>query len=142
MSAEGARKRLEEEAFNELQNYADFQDFLCSKVLDDLEAESIAPPDYESSLLPNQSLDARYLPSLLTTDETSLRLSKSRLSCPIIIPQEISDSGTCSWSRIYAPSLMECGINQTSFLEFLDSFNEFVKVYLKLFRNLSLLTLS
>ncbi|MCJ1393149.1 hypothetical protein MMC18_006021 [Xylographa bjoerkii] len=47
-----------------------------------------------------------------------------RLACPVIIPQRRPEDKSRGWFRAYAPALMDCGIDQTEFITFLDSFNE------------------
>ena len=54
--------------------------------------------------------------------------SQQRLSYPVIIPQHRPENKSRGWMRGYAPALMDCGIDQQSFLYFLDSFNEASKV--------------
>ncbi|MCJ1314940.1 hypothetical protein MMC15_000254 [Xylographa vitiligo] len=51
-------------------------------------------------------------------------MTSGRLSCPVIIPQRRPEDKSRGWLRAYAPALMECGIDQTEFISFIESFNE------------------
>lgn len=51
-----------------------------------------------------------------------------RLPCPVIIPQKRPESKTHGFVRAYAPALNDCGIDQATFLDFLDDFKRSVKV--------------
>jgi len=51
----------------------------------------------------------------------------NRLSCPVIIPQKRPESKSHGFIRAYAPVLANCGIDQSTFLDFLDSFTTSIK---------------
>jgi hypothetical protein len=50
------------------------------------------------------------------------------LPCPIIIPQRRPGNQARGWMLGYAPMLERCGIDQTTFLNFIDEFNASGKV--------------
>lgn len=52
----------------------------------------------------------------------------NRLPCPVIIPQRRPGTHGRGFVQAYAPVLAECGIDQTTFLMFLQAFEESVKV--------------
>ena len=51
-----------------------------------------------------------------------------RLPCPVIIPQRRPGDKSRRWVRAYAPVLAECDIDQYTFLNFIDAFNDSCKV--------------
>ena len=52
---------------------------------------------------------------------------QGKLPCPVIIPQRRPRDKRRGFVRAYAPVLMECGIDQETFLEFLKNFHESAK---------------
>lgn len=46
-----------------------------------------------------------------------------KLPCPVIIPQRRPKNKSRGFVRAYAPVLQDCGIEQTAFLDFLDTFH-------------------
>jgi hypothetical protein len=54
--------------------------------------------------------------------------SLGSLSCPIIISQQDFGDRISTWGRTYTPELMRCGVDQRTFLSFLDLFNESMRV--------------
>jgi hypothetical protein len=51
-----------------------------------------------------------------------------RLQCPVILPQRRPQSKDRGFVRAYAPMLADCGIDQATFLEFLDMFDKSTRV--------------
>ncbi|KAN0092098.1 hypothetical protein V8E51_017945 [Hyaloscypha variabilis] len=121
-------RRREEEAFNELQNYADFQKALSSKVLDELSRDDSHEAPYSTpnfNAISNRSLGNQwYNPS-----DGARYTTRGQLPCPIIISQKDPGFDGPGWVRTYSPALMDCGIPQQSFLKFLDSFNESLQFF-------------
>ena len=56
-----------------------------------------------------------------STQSTS-RLPPNRLKYPVIIPQRRPNDRERGFIRAYAPDLMHCGIDQATFIDFLDGF--------------------
>lgn len=50
------------------------------------------------------------------------------LPCPVIVPQRRPRDKTRGFIRAYAPVLSECGIDQTTFLQFLETMDKASKV--------------
>lgn len=50
--------------------------------------------------------------------------SKGHLPGPVIIPQKRPDMRTRGFVRAYAPALHDCGVDQATFLDFLDGFHK------------------
>jgi hypothetical protein len=50
------------------------------------------------------------------------------LQCPVILPQKRPQAKDRGFVRAYAPMLADCGIDQATFLEFLDDFDRSTKV--------------
>jgi hypothetical protein len=50
--------------------------------------------------------------------------SKTRLSCPVIIPQRRPRKKNRGFVRAYAPGLADCGISQECFLQFLENLDK------------------
>lgn len=59
---------------------------------------------------------------------SSPALRRGQLRWPIIIPQRDALNGDGSWIRTYPRPLMNCGIDQQTFLNVLDSFEMHMKV--------------
>jgi hypothetical protein len=55
-------------------------------------------------------------------------LQRGQLHWPIIIPQGDALNGDSSWTRAYPRPLMNCGIDQQTFLNVLDAFEVHIKV--------------
>ena len=121
-------------AFQELQNYADFQRLLSNRVQDDLYKDEMFTSMYapiDPQILGQRQTFGDYFshqpfvhPSLQQPNAVG------RLQCPVIIPQRRPEDKSRGWVRAYAPALMNCGIDQYTFLNFLDAFNESSKVSL------------
>jgi len=60
----------------------------------------------------------------------SYRTATARLPCPVVLPQRRPHSKGRGFIRAYAPVLDQCGIDQQTFLDFLDSFDKASKVKL------------
>jgi hypothetical protein len=111
-------------AFQELQSYADFQRVLSDRVQDDIlkdEKYTLIDP----RMLPQKQGVGEYLfhepyihPSLQHSN------FPGRLPGPVIIPQRRLEDKSQGWVRAYDPALMNCGIDEHTFLNFLDAFNE------------------
>ena len=52
----------------------------------------------------------------------------SKLPCPVIVPQRRPRDKTRGFIRAYAPVLSECGIDQTTFLQFLETMDKASRV--------------
>lgn len=121
-------------AFQELQNYADFQRLLSNRVQDDLYREEMFTSMYtpiDPRILGQRQAFGDYF-SHQPFVHPSLQQPRppGRLQFPVIIPQRRPEDKSRGWVRAYAPALMNCGIDQYTFLNFLDSFNESSKVSL------------
>ena len=57
---------------------------------------------------------------------TALWSEPSQLSSPVIIPQRRPKDRTRGFIRAYAPDLSRCGIDQRTFLQFIDNLNSSV----------------
>ena len=64
------------------------------------------------------------------TPSSQPTLTPGRLQDPVIIPQRRPENKSRGWVLAYAPSLAACGIDQTTFLNFLHDFNHSSKVLL------------
>jgi len=117
----------ENEAFLELQNYADFQTALSGQVRDEI-ARGEMPWKEDYPFLQNTELYDQHRPSRHSALRSAVR--SSPLSLPIIIPQRNPGNGGRTWQRTYVSSLMECGIDESVFDDFLDALNEASKVEL------------
>ena len=50
--------------------------------------------------------------------------TRGRLPCPVIIPQRRPKDKSRGFVHVYAPVLLDCGIDQTTFLDFLKTFHK------------------
>jgi hypothetical protein len=132
-------QKREEEAFHELQNYADFQEALSSKVLAELSQDDYVSAPYRPNLKPisHKSAGNRWYDQ----NKGERYTTQNHLSCPIIISQKASGSDGPGWVRTYSPALMDCDIPQQPFLEFLDSFNDSLHVRAHIYLLMNALTL-
>lgn len=55
--------------------------------------------------------------------------ARGRLPCPVIIPQRRPKNKSRGFVRAYAPVLMDCGIDQATFIDFLKAFHKASQVY-------------
>ncbi|KAI9762251.1 MAG: Protein cbp3, mitochondrial [Chaenotheca gracillima] len=53
---------------------------------------------------------------------------RGRLPCPVILPQRRPQHKDRGFVRAYAPVLADCGIDQATFMDFLDSFDASMKL--------------
>jgi hypothetical protein len=84
------------------------------------------PPPYtigEYGESPNRALP----PTLQRSSSPSITV-RGRLPCPVIIPQRRPKDKERGFIRAYAPALLECGIDEATFLNFIDSLNQATKV--------------
>lgn len=70
----------------------------------------------------------RALPPTLPRSSSPSITARGRLTCPVIIPQRRPENKERGFIRAYAPALLECGIDQATFLNFIDSLNQAAKV--------------
>lgn len=83
---------------------------------------------YNSPASSPYDTDALYPNQKYVQASTSRHSEHGVLSTPLVIPQYDLDDEVHGWPRAYAPSLMDCGIDQKTFLNFIDSFNESLRV--------------
>jgi hypothetical protein len=50
-------------------------------------------------------------------------IQQGKLCLPVVLPQRRPKDRTRGFIRAYAPDLMNCGIDQAMFLDFLETFN-------------------
>jgi hypothetical protein len=72
----------------------------------------------------------RVLPLTLQRPSSPSITVRGRLPCPVIIPQRRPKDKERGFIRAYAPALLECGIDEATFLNFIDSLNQAAKVSL------------
>lgn len=65
----------------------------------------------------------KLLQKFLTTHPAPTH-APGRLPCPVIIPQRRPRTKSRGFVRAYAPVLADCGIDQATFLEFLETFHK------------------
>ena len=72
----------------------------------------------------------RVLPLTLQRPSSPSITVRGRLPCPVVIPQRRPKNKEGGFIRAYAPVLLECGIDEATFMNFIDSLNQAVKVSL------------
>jgi hypothetical protein len=70
----------------------------------------------------------RVLPPALQRPSSPSITVRGRLPCPVIIPQRRPENKERGFIRAYAPALLECGIDEATFMNFIDSLNQATKV--------------
>ncbi|KAL2061309.1 hypothetical protein VTL71DRAFT_7582 [Oculimacula yallundae] len=121
---EEGQTEQEIDAFKELQSYANFQEALSHKVLDDITlspSSNYYDPSSQKSYSEATHTQLSPLPGFPSQSK------QGALLYPVIIPQHIHKN-TNYWPISYSPSLMNCGVDQTTFLAFIESFNESTKL--------------
>lgn len=109
------------DALKELQNYADFQKSLSDNILDGLAQEET--PMSESCLsnsLYNNDFHTDFYSGYIPWSPPR----KCALTQPVVIPANTGIHEEYGWPRAYISSLMDCGIDQQTFLAFIISLNE------------------
>jgi hypothetical protein len=122
VSLESNHSDTDERAFNELQNYPDFQQSLSNSLLDGIARGGRPPMDPSSPLLTASNWNNVTFSRAPTNQTAPSTASNIPLSKPVVIPQDF-ESPRCNWKRAYAPLLQGSGISQSCFLHFLDLFN-------------------
>jgi hypothetical protein len=117
----------DDQAFIALQHYADFQAVLSKRLCDDLDRVEIYSSLQPRILLENDVVEGdfpfqKYAHPPLTISPAN------QLPSPIVIPVKKAEDHGRRLVRAYAPSLMECGINQNTFLHFIDTLNASIRV--------------
>ncbi|KAI9642503.1 hypothetical protein NHQ30_009308 [Ciborinia camelliae] len=125
-SPQAYQPRSDEEAYRDLQVYADYQNNLSDRISADMQRDE----DYRRYVVANPraqqsrnmyerdiSFYAHELP------DQGAQLARG-LSCPVILPQRRPEDQSRGIIRAYSPELANCGIDQHTFLEFIDEFNE------------------
>ncbi|KAG0645626.1 hypothetical protein D0Z07_8607 [Hyphodiscus hymeniophilus] len=110
-------------AFQELQAYADFQRNLSTRVQEDIMKADKYTPVNPRILSQGQRFGDYFSHQPYMHPSLQQQSPPIRLPCPVIIPQQYPGDPSRGWVRAYAPALMKCGIDQYTFLKFLDSFN-------------------
>ena len=80
------------------------------------------PPPYSVEEY-EESANRVMLPTRQLTSSRSTTV-RGWLSCPVIIPQRRPENKERGFTRAYAPALLNCGIDEATFLNFLDSLNK------------------
>jgi len=80
--------------------------------------------DEENESSERQAGAGELVQSFLVQHPPPYTTAKGRLPCPVIIPQRRPKDKSRGFVRAYAPVLMDCGIDQATFLDFLKSFHK------------------
>ncbi|KAF7877173.1 hypothetical protein EAF04_000858 [Stromatinia cepivora] len=116
----------DEEAYRDLQAYADYQNTLSDRISADMQKDE----NYRRYLAANpraRSKGSTYEHdiSFYAHEPPDQRRQNARgLSCPVILPQRRPEDQSRGIIRAYSPELAGCGIDQITFLDFIDDFNE------------------
>lgn len=116
------------EAFIELQQYADFQNILSQRVCDDLDSAESLNQQIDPRLLKHDLAEGPVFSNYYARSALSPAGSRQGLSIPVSITTKRRSQELNGWERTYAPSLLEYGITQNTFLNFIDKFNETIEV--------------
>ncbi|KAF7926641.1 uncharacterized protein EAE97_010150 [Botrytis byssoidea] len=115
-----------EDAYRDLQSYADYQNTLSDRISAEVERDE----NYRKYLTANPR--AQPMRNVYERDVSfySHELPDQRirpaqgLSCPVILPQRRPETQSRGIIRAYSLELAGCGIDQDTFLDFIDDFNE------------------
>jgi hypothetical protein len=120
---------LDEQAFQEVQQYADFQKVLSERVNDDLMKGEEVPASTNSPPLMPGAVKQEFSQTPYVDPTILSPIFQRGITSPVVIPQHRSEDGKMVWKRAYAPVLWQCGISQDAFFHFIDCYNETIKVY-------------
>lgn len=95
----------------------------CSWELDELQAQDNSSGDDESS-----SVDQLLGVFAQKHPKTENSPPIAQLPCPVVIPQRRPKHKDRGFVRAYAPVLDDCGIDQTTFMDFLKGFEKAIRV--------------
>ncbi|ESZ99551.1 hypothetical protein SBOR_0116 [Sclerotinia borealis F-4128] len=116
----------DDQAYRDLQVYADYQNTLSDRISDDMQRDEhyreylAASPRTQSTRSTHErdvSFYAHELPSQRNQPARGL-------SCPVILPQRRPEAQSRGIIRAYSLELADCGIDEDTFLDFIDDFNE------------------
>lgn len=91
------------------------------------------PPQFQRKPSPQPAAQKHSPRPSTSQDEAPLWYppkNEENLPYPVVLPQRKSTSGSCKFARAYAPVLADKGINQPAFLEYLEKFEQSIKVRL------------
>ena len=108
----------------EIKNESELEESLEDEwKLDDAQDEMFEePPEYESLHEPNELENAFLHKHPVSTNVKPLK--KGKLPLPVVLPQRRPRNRSRGFVRAYAPMLEECGIDQATWLTFLDTFQK------------------
>lgn len=93
--------------------------------------EAAGPPDYETSQAQHRPAPERTISDLVhdvaamtVVESQSPDMPLARLPYPVIIPQRRPGAKARGWARAYPPDLEGLGIEQDTFLRFLQSYED------------------
>ena len=118
---------MDEQAFQEVQQYADFQKVLSERVSDDLMKDEAIPASTYPPPMPNAVKQEFSHPPYVDSAIMSPIFQRG-VPSPVVIPQQRLEDGRIVWARTYSPALWHCGITQDAFFYFIDCYNEIIKV--------------
>ncbi|KAF7942534.1 hypothetical protein BELL_0499g00110 [Botrytis elliptica] len=116
----------DEDAYQHLQAYADYQNTLSDRISADIGRDE----NYRKYLTVNpraQPMRSAYERdiSFYSHELPDQKIQPARgLSCPVILPQRRPEAQSRGIIRAYSLELAGCGIDQDTFLDFIDDFNE------------------
>ena len=111
----------------EIQRYADFQAGLSKTSYDDLDRNGTFS-FHKPRILLEKDLFKEDPPKQKYKDTNPTSRKANPLQSPVVIPMRDAEIHGSRLSRAYAPALEKCGINQNTFLHFIDSFNASISV--------------
>ncbi|KAF7896746.1 uncharacterized protein EAF01_009149 [Botrytis porri] len=124
--SKGNQHSNDEDAYQDLQAYADYQNTLSDRISADIGRDE----NYRKYLTANpraQPMRNAYERdvSFYSHELPEQRIQPARgLSCPVILPQRRPEAQSRGIIRAYSLELAGCGIDQDTFLDFIDDFNE------------------
>ena len=94
-------------------------------ILDDAQNEADGTLSSSNASRPKPSMHPRVTTqNFLDRHPAPSSLPKGRLAVPVVLPQRRPETRARGFIRAYAPELGEKGIDQATFLDFLETFNE------------------
>lgn len=93
-----------------------------------LELDEAQPPAYTPETAIRDGVDQLVQNFQIQHPSIPATRPQQQLASPVILPQRRPENRQRGFIRAYAPSLDDCGIDQQTFLDFLDSFDKSIEV--------------
>ena len=96
-------------------------------ILDDVQHQAAEPDPPSDEVKHEKGVEELVQSFMAKHPPPSYTAATGRLPCPVILPQRRPENRARGFVLAYAPVLRDCGIDQATFLDFLDAFDKSTK---------------